>query len=114
MKKHLVAVAALAVACGSGTTNPDGGSSTTLYTIGGTVSTGSAGLVLNTGLEPNLTIPANATTFTFANGLQTGTAYNVTIITQPSGANCTVTDGVGVVEMANVMSVQVHCTIELP
>ncbi len=87
------------VACASG------------FTIGGTVSglTGT-GLVLQDNGGNNLSISANGT-FTFSTALTSGTAYAVTVLTQPSGPaqTCTVTDGTGTAT-ANVTSVQVACT----
>jgi environmental stress-induced protein Ves len=84
---------------------------TTTYTIGGTVTglTGS-GLVLQDNLSNNLTVAADASTFTFTTALDAGVAYNVTALTQPSfpTQNCVVTDGGGTAN-ANVTSVVVTC-----
>src|SRR5450631_2287368 len=75
------------VACGGGTSTgggtPDGGTTPPAgagFTIGGTVNTaGAGGLVLGTGLEPNLTIPSSyEPPFAFANKEPTSTAYNDT------------------------------------
>jgi hypothetical protein len=130
--KHLAALSALMiVACGSstdtttdsGNSPPDAGSQDagtggSGFTIGGTFSSyGAAGLVLGTSGEPNLTIPSPAgQTFAFANKVPTGTAYAVTVVSQPSGtgATCTVTNGTGTVGNANVTSIVVGCVIQLP
>lgn len=84
----------------------------TSYTIGGTISglTG-AGLVLRDNGGDNLTVAAKATAFTFKTGLTTGTAYAVTVLTQPSHPNqyCTVTNGTGTVASANIANVTVSC-----
>jgi hypothetical protein len=86
------------------------------YTIGGFFSTVpgvNSGLVLATPGEPNLLNPPQP--FTFANPVPTGTAYNVTIATQPTNGTCTVLDGgVGTVGTSNVSNVEVACAIELP
>jgi N-acetylneuraminic acid mutarotase len=83
------------------------------YTIGGTV-TGVVGTGLtlqNTGAEL-LTISANGA-FTFKNLVPTGTAYNVTITTQPTGPaqTCAVSPGTGSgTATANVTSVTITCS----
>jgi hypothetical protein len=83
---------------------------TTTYTVGGTVTgfTG-AGLVLQNNGSSNLTVSANATSFTFATPVATGGVYSVTVFTQPAGENCTVANGNGTAT-ANVANVSVTCT----
>jgi 6-phosphogluconolactonase (cycloisomerase 2 family) len=94
-------VTTVAVTCTTGT-----------FTIGGTISglTGT-GLVLQDNGGDNLTVPANATTFTFATPLATGAAYAVTVLTQPTGPalTCTATNGSGTVGSANVTNVTIAC-----
>ena len=79
------------------------------YTVGGTVSglTGT-GLVLQDNGGNNLTVSANGS-FTFSNSVASGAAYSVTILTQPTGQSCTVTNGSGTAR-ANVTNVQVACS----
>jgi hypothetical protein len=79
------------------------------YTIGGTVSglTGT-GLVLQDNGGNNLAVSANGA-FTFTNSVASGAAYNVTVLTQPTGQSCTVTNGSGTAS-ANVTNVQVVCS----
>ncbi len=79
------------------------------YTVGGVVSglTG-AGLALRNGAETLAISSAGA--FTFAIALPAGSAYAVTIATQPSGQTCTVANGSGTVGSTNVTSVAVSCT----
>jgi hypothetical protein len=48
--------------------------------------------------------------FTFATALAGGSAYSVTVKTNPSGQSCTVASGSGTVGSANVTSVAVTCT----
>ena len=83
-----------------------------LYKVGGTI-TGltSSGLVLQDNAGDNLTVPANATTFTFATGLKTGSTYAVTVLTQPSAPAelCTVTNGTGTVASAAITSITLSC-----
>ncbi len=80
------------------------------YTIGGTVSnlTGT-GLVLRNNNGNDLTVPANATSFIFNALIAAGALYNVTVQTQPSGQNCTVSAASGTAN-APVVNVAVACT----
>jgi 6-phosphogluconolactonase (cycloisomerase 2 family) len=108
-------VAALSLAaCGGG-----GGGSTpsqtttppppTQYTIGGQVTgLSGTGLVLQDNGGDNLSVSASGA-FTFATKLNSGAAYNVTVMTQPSGQTCTPTNNTGTAS-ANVTSVTVTCT----
>ena len=99
----------IAVGCGGGA----GGGSTpplpTTYTIGGAVSglTGT-GLVLQDNSGNNLTVSANGA-FTFSNSVASGSAYYVTMLAQPTGQFCTVTNGSGTAS-GNVTNVQVVCS----
>ena len=84
------------------------------YTVGGTV-TGLAGpgLVLRNNGGDDLAVTTNGT-FTFGTPLPSGSAYSVTVRTQPSGQTCTVSGGSGTVSSANVTSVTVSCTTNPP
>ena len=95
------------VGCGGGGTSTPPPPAT--YTIGGTIAglTGS-GLVLQDNAGDNLTVAASATTFVFATSIKVGGAYSVTVLTQPSGEICAITDGSGTAA-ANVTSVSVSC-----
>ena len=104
------------VSNGSGTaranvTNVQVSCSNANYTIGGTVAglTGT-GMVLQDNGGNNLTVSANGS-FTFSNSVASGAAYLVTVITQPTGQSCTVTNGSGTA-IANVTNVQVACVGE--
>ena len=138
--KALTALAALTMVLGCGSssgtddggnpndsgTKSDGGTSDAGsggYRIGGTLLTaGASSLVLATPGEPNLTIPNSyEPPFAFANKVPSGTAYNVTIFSQPTSPPCTgvctcviLDGGVGVVGNADVTSVLVACAIQLP
>ena len=83
-----------------------GGSST--YTVGGTVTGLSGTVVLQNNGTNNLSISANGA-FTFASRYTSGSAYNVTILTQPTGQTCTVSSASGTVT-TTVTSVVVSCT----
>ncbi len=78
------------------------------YTIGGTVAGLSGQVILQDNSADNLTLSANGS-FTFATALADGTAYNVTVRTNPTGQTCTVAGGVGTVNAANVTNVAVTC-----
>jgi hypothetical protein len=81
------------------------------FTIGGNVSglVGS-GLVLQNNGGGDLPVAADGA-FTFAAGLGTGTAYNVTVLSQPTSPSqtCTVARGSGNIAAANVADVAVTC-----
>jgi hypothetical protein len=84
-------------------------STTSTYTVGGTVSgLNGSGLTLNDGTD-DLAISANGA-FTFPS-LASGIAYNVTVVKQPSGPAqvCTVTSGSGTVGTSNVTGIAVAC-----
>jgi hypothetical protein len=78
------------------------------YTIGGTVTglTGSVTL-LDNGAN-SLTLSADGS-FTFTTALAAGSAYAVTVSTQPTGETCTVSNGSGTVGAADVTNVDVAC-----
>jgi 6-phosphogluconolactonase (cycloisomerase 2 family) len=81
---------------------------TAFFTVGGAVSglTG-AGLVLqNNG--GNFTPVAASGNFSFSNTAGIGAPYNVTVLTQPAGQTCTVTNGSGTAS-ANITTVAVAC-----
>jgi len=50
--------------------------------------------------------------FTFANSMQTGDTYDITIATQPTGPNqtCTVTNGTGTVQSSNITNIAIACS----
>lgn len=88
---------------------------TTEFSIGVSVSglTGS-GLVLQNNGTDDLAIAADGS-FTFATSLPTGTPYNVAVATPPIAPVqvCTVVNGVGIVDGADVATVAVSC-VDLP
>ena len=81
------------------------------YTVGGNVAgLTSSGLVLslNAGAQ-TLAIPASGS-FTFPTPLPNGSAYAVTVGTQPAGQSCSVASGNGQIAGGNVTSVAVTCS----
>lgn len=104
------------VANGSGTvtnagvTNITVSCTTNTYTIGGTVTgLSGSGLVLQNNGANNLSVAANGT-FVFSNSVTSGSAYAVTVSTQPSGQTCSVTNGAGNISNANITNVAVSCS----
>jgi hypothetical protein len=84
------------------------------YTVGGTISGLTAtGLKLRLNGGPDLDVAANATAFTFPNGLVDGSSYAVTIFAQPTGQTCSIAAGSGTIAGGNVTSVMLNC-VDLP
>ena len=69
-------------------------------------------MVLQNNGGSNLTASANGA-FTFTAAVNSGAAYAVTVLTQPSGQTCTVASGTGTAS-ANVTSVAVTCVTNPP
>lgn len=110
------------VANGSGTVGGANVSNVTVscvtntYTVGGSVAgLSGSGLVLQLNSANNLAVAA-AGNFVFASPISSGTAYTVSVATQPvsPAQNCTVAGGSGTVAAANVSSVAVSCTTTAP
>jgi 6-phosphogluconolactonase (cycloisomerase 2 family) len=99
-----------AAANGSGSGGSGGGTVST-YSIGGTVAGMSGtGLVLQNNAGDDLTISANGT-ISFATKIASGTAYAVTVKTQPKSPSqiCSVSNGSGKAN-ANVVDISVTCS----
>lgn len=105
---------AILFACVTMFTSCGSSSDTTVpkYTIGGTVSglTGS-GLVLQNNGSDDIEIPADGD-FTFDTELADSAAYAVTVSEQPSDPSqtCTISNGSGTVNGADVTNVTIECT----
>lgn len=83
---------------------------TTAHSVGGAIQgLASAGLVLANGTD-TLVLASGATSFTFAAAVPEGSAYSVSIRTQPSGQACSVGSGSGTMGASNVSTVQVNCS----
>lgn len=85
-----------------------------LHSLGGTVSGLAAGtsVVLQNNGGDALTLGANGA-FTFVSPVPHGSAYSVTVLTQPAGQTCSVQQGVGTMGTANVSNVTVACLANL-
>ena len=84
---------------------------TNSYSVGGTVSgLSGSGLVLQNNGAGNLAISANGS-YTIAASALSGTAYNVSVLTQPSTPTqtCTVSNATGTLGGANVTNINVTC-----
>jgi hypothetical protein len=81
------------------------------YTLGGTVKNlNTDGLVIVNGANGSLTVTKGSPTFTMPGSLPVGTAYGLTVFTQPTGQTCTISNASGVMGDANVTSPVVDCT----
>ncbi len=79
------------------------------FTVGGSVTgLSGTGLVLQNNGRDDLAVGANGG-FTFATAQAGGTAYAVTVRTQPAGQSCTVANGTGTVASGHVTTVEVRC-----
>lgn len=89
---------------------------TTQYSIGGTVSglASDNNVILQNNGTDDLTVSADGV-FTFATLLDDESAYEVTVLTQPTSPNqqCTVTQGSGTLAGANVSDVQINCVTDV-
>jgi hypothetical protein len=79
------------------------------YTVGGTVSGLSGTLILQNNGGDNLNLSGDGS-FSFSKALASGSAYAVTVLTQPSGENCTVSNDRSTAT-ANVTTVAVQCAV---
>ena len=83
------------------------------FNIGGTVSgLAGTGLMLQNNGSDNLAFTTSGP-FSFLTRLVSGSAYNVTILSQPSGSTCSVANGSGTA-MADVTNVAVTCVSSGP
>jgi hypothetical protein len=82
---------------------------TNSYTVGGSVTGLTGSVVLQDNAGDNLTVSANGN-FTFATSVASGSAYAVTVLTQPSGLTCTVSSGSGTIAAANISNVSISCS----
>ena len=125
MKKKLLSLlfslASLALASCGGSNNVASSGATAVsaeMTIGGTytVSPTVSGLVGTVVLQDNggdnLSVSANGVA-TFSTALATGATYAVTVLTQPSGSICNVSNGTGTISSANVTNVTVVCSLNI-
>ena len=78
------------------------------FEVGGTVIGLTGTVTLQNNGADNLIITADGF-FTFTTPVISGTPYNVTILTQPVGQSCIVTNGAGIQPLKNVTNIVVSC-----
>lgn len=78
------------------------------YSVGGTVSGLSGSVTLQNNSADDLVINANGS-FAFVTSLPDGDPYAVTVLIQPAGQTCEVSNGTGTISGANITSVAVDC-----
>ena len=83
--------------------------STNAYTVGGTISGLSGTVILQNNGTNSTSISSNGS-FTFSTPIADGSAYSVTVSTQPASQTCTVSNGSGIIGGANVTNVTVTCS----
>jgi hypothetical protein len=83
----------------------------TSYTIGGSIDFlfDAGGLIVQNNGGDATQIPANSTSFTMPTTLVGGSPYPITILSQPLGRSCTVSNGSETIGSANVTSVPIRC-----
>jgi probable HAF family extracellular repeat protein len=108
----LVAWAILVTACGGGGGGGNSGDppAPTTYSIGGTIAGLAGTVVLQNNGGDDLTLSTDSG-FTFATRATNGSDYTVTVLTQPAGQTCHVSNGSGTTGNANVTSVRVGCVL---
>jgi hypothetical protein len=79
------------------------------YSVGGTVSGLVGTVVLQNNLTDDRSISSNGS-YSFATTLTNGSNYSVTVKTNPTNQTCTVANGTGTINGANVTNVNVTCT----
>ncbi len=84
----------------------------TRYTIGGTVTQLGSGktIVLQNNSGNDLTISTNGA-YTFSASIANNASYEVTILTQPTNQTCVLSNASGSVTSANIVNVDVTCSI---
>lgn len=113
----VVAIIAIVIALAGGgddTSNNSGGTqppsdTDSKYTVSVDVSGLTGTLVLQNNGGDNLTITANGSS-SFTGSLTDGSAYNVTVLTEPVGQTCTIANGSGNISGGNVTDIAVTCT----
>lgn len=82
------------------------------YTVGGSITGLNApGLVLEDNGADATAISADATTFTMQTPVNYGATYEVAVQSQPTGRNCSVSDGSGTMGAGNVTNITIVCVL---
>lgn len=112
-----LALSAGVAACGGGSGDPTGTATPpagppTSHAVAGVVSGATGALVLQLNAGNDLSVPADGA-FAFSGRVSAGSAWAVTVRTQPPGQVCSVANGAGASIGADVGTVQVGC-VNLP
>jgi N-acetylneuraminic acid mutarotase len=102
----LMTAAAALAACGGGSKS----ASSSSFTIGGTISGLTTGSVVLANGTATVTVAAGATSWVFASSFDSGSAYSVTVETQPAGVLCEVSGGSGATLPGDLTDVAVDCS----
>jgi uncharacterized repeat protein (TIGR03803 family) len=109
---HWMSILALALGlygCGGGNSAPaPAPPPAQTYTLGGTVKGLTGKVVLENSGANSITVATNGA-FTFPGSSSNGTAYSVTVGSQPTNQVCTISQGSGMVGNANVTDIGVAC-----
>jgi hypothetical protein len=81
------------------------------YTLSGTVSglTANGLVVINGSNGTATTIAKDATSFVYGEQIPVGAAYGLTVLTQPTGLKCTISNGTGVMGDAHRANIVIAC-----
>ena len=79
------------------------------YGVGGSVAGLNGNVVLQDNGGDTLSIAANGG-FTFPTHVARGSPYNVSVLTQPAGQSCSVSNGTGTINLTDVSNVGVSCS----
>ncbi len=99
MKYFLLLILVGGIACNS---------STPQFSVGGTITGLNGTVVLQNNAGDDLTLTADGS-FTFPTEVSYGSNYSVTVLTQPTGQGCNVTQSSGTIGTADVTNVLVTC-----
>ena len=99
--------AAMALAACGGSSKSAASSS---FTIGGTITGLTTGSVVLANGTATVTVAAGATSWEFASSFDSGSAYSVTVETQPAGVLCEVSGGSGATLPGDLTDVAVDCS----
>ena len=93
---------------GSNVVDVDVSCAANAFTVGGTVSGLSGSVILQDNGADDLAVSVNGP-FTFATALAGSSAYGITVLTQPSNQDCTVSNGSGNIAGTDIVNVAVNC-----
>ena len=81
------------------------------FTLGGSVTGLSGGSLVLSGGGQTVSVASGGSSFVFANTVAVGSAYSVTVQTQPANQNCSVSNATGTIATGPVGNVSVNCSL---